>query len=257
MQTLDTFLLIDQIFFITFMVGGSILRKSCNQVFFQCDKVISELNEPCCVGGWDDVILSTICSTFSCGMDRATLTFARSCILFQFFSLLFLFCLFFLVSMYALTKTIRNHPLAGRFPAIMLDGARKYQLIEHHEIHHCKWRGTDSNAPWGIYSFLTFKSVYFSSTYLFFLSDDQVFSHDLLSVRCIDLLKCRTDENRLEHHTDHYRSDNLIVRRGQCFQIWIELSQAFNPRTDQLYLQLSLGQFYQQTPILMSFPQPI
>ncbi|XP_076839965.1 protein-glutamine gamma-glutamyltransferase K-like [Brachyhypopomus gauderio] len=62
-----------------------------------------------------------------------------------------------------------------------------------------------------------------------------------ITVRAIDLLKSRKDVNRQEHHTNRYFGDQLIIRRGQTFQMWIEFSEPFDPKKYKLHLQLKLG----------------
>uniref|UniRef100_A0A8C1YYE0 Protein-glutamine gamma-glutamyltransferase K n=1 Tax=Cyprinus carpio TaxID=7962 RepID=A0A8C1YYE0_CYPCA len=77
----------------------------------------------------------------------------------------------------------------------------------------------------------------------------------LLKVHSVDFLKSKDGPNRREHHTDVYFSDKLIVRRGQTFQMWIEFSRPFNPKSDNLQLQLKLEPIYSSsTGILISVP---
>ncbi|KAM7401279.1 hypothetical protein PAMA_005457 [Pampus argenteus] len=62
-----------------------------------------------------------------------------------------------------------------------------------------------------------------------------------LSVVSVDLLSSKTGQNRREHHTDLYDKDELIIRRGQTFQIELELNRPFKADTHKLHLDLRTG----------------
>ncbi|XP_054625205.1 protein-glutamine gamma-glutamyltransferase K [Dunckerocampus dactyliophorus] len=62
-----------------------------------------------------------------------------------------------------------------------------------------------------------------------------------LSACSVDLLSSKTGQNRQEHHTDLYHGDELIVRRGQTFQIELEFNRPFSTDTDKLHLDLRTG----------------
>lgn len=62
-----------------------------------------------------------------------------------------------------------------------------------------------------------------------------------LSVRSVDLLSSQTGQNRLEHHTELYHGDELIIRRGQTFQMELELNRPFSSDTDKMHLDLKTG----------------
>lgn len=62
-----------------------------------------------------------------------------------------------------------------------------------------------------------------------------------LTVCSVDLLSSKTGRNRAEHHTEVYPGDELIVRRGQPFQIEVEFNRPFSTDTDHLRLDMKTG----------------
>ncbi|XP_060762341.1 protein-glutamine gamma-glutamyltransferase K [Neoarius graeffei] len=73
------------------------------------------------------------------------------------------------------------------------------------------------------------------------ITEDSELEDLSLVVRSVDLLSSKTGQNRKEHHTEQYFSNELIIRRGQTFQIMIDLSRPFNINTDKLRLELKTG----------------
>lgn len=77
-----------------------------------------------------------------------------------------------------------------------------------------------------------------ADTYLHF---DPPLSEMKLSVCSVDLLSSKTDQNRKEHHTELFQGDDMIIRRGQTFQIEMELNRPFSTDNDKLHLDLKTG----------------
>ncbi|KAG8513059.1 Coagulation factor XIII A chain, partial [Galemys pyrenaicus] len=65
---------------------------------------------------------------------------------------------------------------------------------------------------------------------------------DYLNVTAVHLFKESWDNNKLEHHTDRYDSDKLIVRRGQPFHIQIDFNRPYNPARDFFRVEYVIGE---------------
>ncbi|XP_073714185.1 protein-glutamine gamma-glutamyltransferase K-like [Misgurnus anguillicaudatus] len=61
------------------------------------------------------------------------------------------------------------------------------------------------------------------------LTDGTELADLTLKVRSVNLLSKKSQWNRKEHHTDQYHGDQLIIRRGQTFQIELTATQCRHP----------------------------
>ncbi|XP_040272861.1 protein-glutamine gamma-glutamyltransferase K [Bufo bufo] len=72
-------------------------------------------------------------------------------------------------------------------------------------------------------------------------NDDLPMPTGTLQIQSVDLLNSRNSENRKSHHTDEFECDELIVRRGQPFQICVTTQRPFNPKSDQFCIIMHLA----------------
>lgn len=66
---------------------------------------------------------------------------------------------------------------------------------------------------------------------------------DYLNVTAVHLFKERWDSNKVDHHTDKYDCDSLIVRRGQSFYVQIDFNRPYDPRRDFFRVEYVIGQY--------------
>uniref|UniRef100_A0A8C0MWT1 Coagulation factor XIII A chain n=1 Tax=Canis lupus familiaris TaxID=9615 RepID=A0A8C0MWT1_CANLF len=71
-------------------------------------------------------------------------------------------------------------------------------------------------------------------------------SADYLHVTNIHLFKERWDTNKVDHHTDKYENNKLIVRRGQSFFIQIDFNRPYDPRRDLFRVEYVIGRYPQE-----------
>lgn len=65
---------------------------------------------------------------------------------------------------------------------------------------------------------------------------------EYLDITEVDMLKERNESNKIEHHTDLYNSDYLVVRRGQEFQVKIKFNRPYKPETDKFAVEFVIGE---------------
>lgn len=64
----------------------------------------------------------------------------------------------------------------------------------------------------------------------------------MLVVSGIDLICSRSGRNRLSHHTDEYEYENLIIRRGQSFDMKLQFKQPYDPEDHRICLEFLIGE---------------
>ncbi|XP_054984323.1 coagulation factor XIII A chain [Sorex araneus] len=66
---------------------------------------------------------------------------------------------------------------------------------------------------------------------------------DYLHVMDVHLFKERWDSNKVDHHTDRFDCDQLIVRRGQAFYVQVDFDRPYDPRRDFFRLEYVIGRY--------------
>ncbi|XP_007933535.1 coagulation factor XIII A chain [Orycteropus afer afer] len=69
---------------------------------------------------------------------------------------------------------------------------------------------------------------------------------DYLNVTSVHLFKEKWDTNKVDHHTDKYENNKLIVRRGQTFYIQVDFNRPYDPRRDLFRVEYVIGRYPQE-----------
>ncbi|XP_015676816.1 protein-glutamine gamma-glutamyltransferase K [Protobothrops mucrosquamatus] len=70
---------------------------------------------------------------------------------------------------------------------------------------------------------------------------DPVIREGMLVIKKIDLMSGRTGANRCAHHTDEYEYNNLIIRRGQPFDMTLHFQQPYDYEDHRICLEFLIG----------------
>uniref|UniRef100_A0ABM5EJ67 Protein-glutamine gamma-glutamyltransferase K n=1 Tax=Pogona vitticeps TaxID=103695 RepID=A0ABM5EJ67_9SAUR len=70
---------------------------------------------------------------------------------------------------------------------------------------------------------------------------EPVIREGMLVISGIDLMGGRSSKNHRDHHTDEYEYDNLIIRRGQPFDMKLQFRQDYDPENHRVCLEFITG----------------
>ncbi|KAG7241536.1 hypothetical protein INR49_025441 [Caranx melampygus] len=63
----------------------------------------------------------------------------------------------------------------------------------------------------------------------------------MLDIVDVDMMRRPNESNKMQHHTMYYNSDNLIVRRGQEFEVKVTFNRPYNSAQDKIALEFIIG----------------
>ena len=64
-------------------------------------------------------------------------------------------------------------------------------------------------------------------------------------------IDCHVEQNRKAHRTEDYEHEQLIIRRGQEFEVTVKFNREYKPESDVVVLQFVTGLFHK--PAFQSF----
>ncbi|XP_029446458.1 coagulation factor XIII A chain [Rhinatrema bivittatum] len=70
---------------------------------------------------------------------------------------------------------------------------------------------------------------------------------DYLEIQAVHLFKLPHEVNKQEHYTEKYYNAQLILRRGQLYQIQIDFNRPYDPEKDQFWVEYVIGRYPQQS----------
>nr|XP_016852481.1 PREDICTED: protein-glutamine gamma-glutamyltransferase K [Anolis carolinensis] len=89
---------------------------------------------------------------------------------------------------------------------------------------------------------------------------DAVIREGMLVLSGIDLMCSPSSSNRRSHHTNEYEYENLIIRRGQPFDMKLQFRQPYDPDDHRICLEFLVGpnpQVAKKTHILVPLGSPL